>query len=184
VADLVAVDDVVAHLNLPAAPADPTELQRFIDAATAHVEHHYGTFPSASYTEDVTVVDDGTGTYRYWLRPLHRPITAVTSATDENGTQYTTGFVISTDARRIRHESITSGEWTVVYTAGQATPADLQLAVLEDIRGLYQPGQVGPPAAFGAFGIEDTESGGRFRPVNMWPRVDSWIYSRTGPAIA
>lgn len=61
--------------------------------------------------------------------------------------------------------------------------ADLKLAVLEDIRGLYQPGQIGPPATFGAFDIDDGPSSG-FRPVNMWPRLDAWLTSRLGSAIA
>lgn len=181
-ADLVTVAEVVAHLNIDT-PADTSELALFISAATDHVAYRYGTFPSATYTEDLAVFDDGFGTYRLWLRPNRFPVTAITSAVDEDGTEHATAFVISSDGQRIRHDSITSGTWTVTYTAGQATPADLKLAVLEDIRGLYQPGQIGPPAAFGAFGIEDTEARG-FRPVNLWPRIDSWIYSRLGPAIA
>lgn len=183
-ADIVTSAQVLTHLNMADnPPADITELELFIAAATAHVEHHYGTFPTATYTEDVVVSDDGTGTYRWWLQPRHRPITAVASVTDESGVEYVSGFTISTDGRRFRHDSITSGEWTVEYTAGEAAPADLQLAALEDIRGLYQPGQIGPPASFGAFDIPEIEGGG-FRPVNQWPRLDAWIHSRTGPLIA
>ena len=183
-ADLVTLDEVLAHLNLTEhPPADLGELELFISAATDHVTHHYGSFPSATYTEDVSVSDDEIGTYRYWLRPRRFPISAVTSVTDESGTEYTTDFTISTDARRLRHGSISSGEWTVVYTAGEAAPADLKLAVLEDIRGLYQPGQIGPPAGFGAFDIDDSPTGS-FRPVNLWPRIDAWVYSRLGPALA
>jgi len=57
-------------------------------------------------------------------------------------------------------------------------PADLRLAALEDIRGLYQPGQIGPLADFGAFGTqtaEATEIGPGYRPVRLWPRVDAWL---------
>ena len=183
-ADVVTLDEVLSHLNMADnPPADIGELELFVDAATAHIAYRFGAFPATSYTEDIDVVDDGIGTHRYWLRPKHFPITAVTSATNESGVAYTTEFTISTDAEHIRHDSITGGRWTVVYTAGEAAPADLKLAVLEDIRGLYQPGQIGPPAAFGAFDIDD---GGatRFRPVNLWPRIDAWVYSRLGPAIA
>lgn len=183
-ADLVTIDQVLTHLNMADnPPGDLGELSLFISAATSHLEHHYGTLPTSTYTEDIAVSDDGSDTYRHWLRPLRFPVTAVTSATSEDGTEYTTGFTISTDARRIRHESIASGEWTVVYAAGAAVSDDLVLAVLEDIRGLYQPGQIGPPANFGAFDIDDGEATG-FRPVNLWPRIDAWIYSRLGPAIA
>lgn len=180
-ADLVTLDEVLAHLNMSAPPPDVAELDLFIDAATAHVEHHYGAFPATEYVEDVAVVDDLSGVHRLWVRPRHTPIVSVASAIDENGTEYTTGFVISTDSRQVRHDSITTGTWTLTYTAGEAAPADLKLAALEDIRGLYQPGQIGPPANFGAFDIPDTPT---FRPVNLWPRLDAWIYSRTGPAIA
>lgn len=182
-AALVTLEQVLAHLNMADnPPADTSELELFIDAATAHVDYRFGTFPATSYTEDIDVVDDGIGTYRYWLRPKHFPVTAVTSATAENGTAYTDEFVVSADGEFIRHPSITLGRWTVVYTAGQVAPADLKLAVLEDIRGLYQPGQIGPPASFGSFDIDPEPSG--FRPVNLWPRIDAWIYARLGPALA
>lgn len=163
-------------------PSDIGELELFISAATDHVAYRYGTLPSGTYTETLTVTDDGAGTYRYWVRPRHFPVTAVTSATSETGTEYTAGFTISTDGRRIRHDAMSSGEWTVTYTAGQAVPADLKLAVLEDIRGLYQPGQIGAPTNFGAFDMEPEPSG--FRPVNLWPRIDAWVDARTGPVIA
>lgn len=183
-ADVVTMDEVLSHLNMAAnPPADLSELELFIDAATAHVSYRFGEFPARSYTEDIDVVDDGVGTHRYWLRPKRFPITAVTSATNESGVAYATDFVVSTDAEHFRHPSITGGRWTVVYTAGEAAPADLKLAVLEDIRGLYQPGQIGPPASFGAFDIDDSPTGS-FRPVNQWPRIDAWVYSRLGPAIA
>ena len=181
-ADLVSLAQVRDHLNLGDDTSHDVELDLFIDAATEHVAHRYGTLPSDTYTELLRVVDDGAGTYRYHLYPYHAPVTAVTSATDEAGTAYTTDFTISPDGRRVRHDSITAGDWTLVYTAGHAIPADLQLAVLEDIRGLFQPGQIGPPAEFGAFDI--AAEGGTFRPVNLWPRVDSWLYARLGPGIA
>lgn len=183
-ADLVTLDQVLSHLNMATnPPSDTAELELFISAATDHVAHRYGTMPSGSYTETVTVTDDGVGHYRYWARPLHYPVTAVTSAVAEDGTTYTTDFAISTDGRLVRHDSIPSGEWTLTYVAGSAAPADLKLAVLEDIRGLYQPGQIGPPANFGSFDI-DAGAGGSFRPVNLWPRIDAWIGARLGSQIA
>lgn len=184
-ADLVTLDEVLAHLNLSATGTDTVELDRFIDAATAHFEYRFGALPSGTYTEALSVIDDGAGTYRHWLAPWHSPVTAVTSAADEVGTtSYTTGFVIATDGRRVRHPNIASGEWTLTYTAGQPIGADLKLAVLEDIRGLYQPGQIGPPGEFGAFGAMNETPQTMFRVVNLWPRIDAWVDSRLGPMIA
>jgi hypothetical protein len=184
-ADLVTLEQAKAHLGIPdATTSHDTEIDLFIDAVTAHVDERFGSLPTGTYTEFLSVVDDGDGTNRYWLRPAHHPISSVTSATDENGTAYTTSFVISADGRSIRHTNISSGEWTLVYTAGMAAPADLKLAALEDIRGLFQPGQIGPVAAFGAFGAENTDIGPTYRPVRLWPRVDAWIESRRGPMVA
>ena len=179
-ADLVTVDQVLAHLNLTEnPPADLSELELFIDAATAHVAHHYGVMPSGTYTETVTVFDDGVGAYRYWVRPRRFPVTSVTSAVLEDGSlSYSTDFSVDPDGRLVRHPSLAAGEWTLTYVAGSAVPADLQLAVLEDIRGLYQPGQIGPPASFGSFNIEGEDR--TFRPVTMWPRVDAWLNARLG----
>lgn len=184
-ADLVTLDEVLSHLNMADnPPADLTELELFIDAATAHVEQWFGTFPSGTYTEVMRVRNDRYGLYQNWFRPLHWPVTAVTSVTSEDGlTSHTTGIVISADSRAIRHDYVTLGDWTVVYTAGQAVPADLKLCVLEDIRGLYQPSQIGPPATFGSFDI-DTGPATTFRPVTQWPRTDAWVQSRLGSQIA
>lgn len=180
---VVTADEALEHLNISDEHED--ELQRFIDAATAHIERNYGDLPSGTYTESLPVVDDGEGTYRRWLHPQHAPVLTVTSATDEGGTTYSTGFTISPSGLAVRHDSVLSGTWTVVYTAGESeTPADLKLAALEDIRGLWQPGQIGPPAEFGAFGIEATDVGPTFRPVRMWPRLDAWIKANRGPNIA
>lgn len=183
-ADLVTLDQVLAHLNLSENPPDDlTELELLIDAATAHVAHRYGTMPSATFTETATVYDDGVGVYRFWLRPRRYPVTAVTSAALEDGSlSYLTEFTISPDGRLIRHPQLAAGQWVVTYTAGSEVPADLQLAVLEDIRGLYQPGQIGPPANFGAFQIEGEDR--TFRPVTMWARIDAWIGGRVGSQIA
>jgi hypothetical protein len=184
VADLVTIEQVRAHLNLGSDTTHDEELLLFISAATDHVANRYGTLPSDTYTETLPAVDDERGTYRYHLYPYRTPVTAVTSATDEAGTEYTTGFTISPDGRKVRHDSIVGGDWTLVYTAGEAISADLKLAALEDIRGLFQPGQIGPPASFGAFGVESAELGAPSRPVNLWPRLDNWIYARLGPGIA
>lgn len=180
-ADLVTIEEVRAALNLGSDESHDTELGLYIDAATAHVEDRYGAMPSTEYTEIASTAYLGDGTVR--LRASRRPVLEVSSIGDGT-TTYTTGLTVTADGY-IEHAQLTAGRWTLVYTAGfAAVPADLKLAALEDIRGLYQPGQIGPPGAFGAFGIEATDVGPTFRPVRMWPRVDAWIASRSLPAIA
>lgn len=179
-ADLADVDEVKANLNITDASHD-TELQSYIDAVTAHVERQWGgVLPSSEVTEIALVVDRGDGTLRL---STAKPIVSVTSLTDGDNTTYTTDFTVSADGY-VEHDNLIRDRWTITYDAGYAEiPADLKLAVLEDIRGLYQPGQIGPPAAFGAFGIESIETGDVYRPVRMWPRVDAWLTSNIAPRV-
>jgi hypothetical protein len=171
---LVLIDSLRDHLNLNDSSHDG-ELQLYLDAAEERVASRYGTLPSGDYAE--LLIPDSSGR----LMPAHWPVLTVVSAADAYGLSYTTGFTISANGLFVTHPNITSGSWTVSYTAGlAAVPADLVLAVLEDIRGLYQPSQLGPPGAFGAFGIETPGGSSPFRPVNQWPRVDSWIADRRG----
>lgn len=185
-ADLVDLATLKKWLNIEDSDtSQDTELELRIDAITAHVERNFGTLPTAEYTQVVTVEDDGVGTYRWWLRPYHSPITAVTSATDENDVEYTADFTISTDGRAVRHDSITYGEWTLVYTAGYGViPADLKLAVLEDLKVVHQRSQQGPPGVAGFFGSSPDDFVPTSAPVGLYPRTDAWIYSVNGPAIA
>ena len=180
-ADLVTLPELNDSLNLGGDTSHDEELQTYIDAVTAHVEAHWGgALPSDARTEIGLVVDLGDGEMRL---STSRPVVAVTSISDGEDT-YSTGFTVTADGY-VEHDEITRGtRWTIVYTAGYAAiPADLKLAVTEDIRGLYQPGQIGPPAAFGAFGIESTETGDVYRPVRMWPRVDAWLASNVAPLV-
>lgn len=182
-ADLITLDDLDLALNLNGDTSHEDELAVYIAAVTAHVANEYGDLPDGTYTEIVNVTAAETdGVVR--LMPARQPITAVTSITDGDGTAYTTGLTITADGR-IEHDDLTLGRWIVVYTSGyDAVPADLKLAALEDVRGLFQPGQIGPPAAFGAFGIDSTDTGTTYRPVRMWPRVDAWIENHSLPGIA
>lgn len=66
------------------------------------------------------------------------------------------------------------------YGTIDPAPADLKLAALEDIRGLFQPSQIGPPGAF--LGVSDVETGPAFRPIRLWPRVDAWLERATRTA--
>lgn len=185
-ADLVDLATLKSWLNIELADTSQnTELELRIDAVTAHVERAYGILPSGSYTQFLAVENDGYGTYRHWLRPYHSPILTVTSATDESGTAYTTGFTISTDGRAVRHTNVSSGEWTLVYTAGfAAIPVDLKLAVLEDLKVVHQRSQIGPPGAAGFFGASPDDFAPMAAPIGLYPRVDAWVRSVNGPAIA
>lgn len=179
-ADLLDIDEVTAALNITDSSHD-AELETYIAAVTAHVESIRGVMPSSSVTEIANVVDLGDGTLR--LMPTRLPVLEVASINDGT-TTYSTGFTITPEGY-VEHDSLWLGRWTIVYTAGyEEIPADLKLAALEDIRGLYQPGQIGPPASFGAFGIESTEVGPTYRPVRMWPRVDAWLERDVMPGIA
>jgi hypothetical protein len=185
VADLVTLQQVRDHLNLGSDTTHDTELQLYIDAVTEHVASKFGVLPSQSFTERLTPVDDGYGEHRWRFWPAHYPIISVTSAVAEDETEYTSGFTVSPGGASFRQDDITAfGEWTVTYVAGYGSiPADLKLAALEDIRGLYQPGQIGTSGPLGGFGIQP-DVGPAFRPITQWPRVDAWIASRTLPAIA
>lgn len=177
-ADLVTLAEVKAALNIPTADVShDTELDLYIDAATAHVEDRYGVLPAETVTEIALATDLGDGEIR--LLPSRSPVSSVTSITRSDGTTYSTGFTITADGY-VEHDNLTYGRWTIVYVSTlAAVPANLKLAALEDIRGLYQPGQIGPPGAFGAFGIESTDTGTTYRPVRSWPRLDAWVESHT-----
>lgn len=180
-ADLVAMFEVTEALNLGEDTSHDVELDLYIKAVTEHVEHRYGPLPSATLTEIVHAftADDGV------VRAIaSRTPSTVTSMTHHDGRVMSSGFTIAADGY-IEHASLTAGRWTLIYeTSAAAVPADLKLAALEDIRGLYQPGQIGPPASFGAFGIESAETVAPYRPVRMWPRVDAWLNTHAGGIVA
>jgi hypothetical protein len=188
VTTIVTIDEVADALNL--GDTDHyAELEGYIDAASAYVESWMGPMPSATYTERLNATFRPDGSVSFLTGRF--PVLAVTSIVradpywlTDTPVSYTTDFAV-TSSGYISHAAVTDGWWNVTYTAGFATvPADLKLAVLEDIRGLYQPGQIGAPAAFGAFGINSTDTGVTYRPVRMWPRIDAWVASRKVPGIA
>lgn len=181
-ADLVTLAELNDVLNLDGDTTHDVELELYIDAVTAHVSANYGDLPSGTYTELSHAFLDDDGTVRLMLS--RQPVSSVTSITNSDGTAYTTGITVTADGY-LEHDNLHTGRWTVVYVSGfAAVPADLKLAALEDIRGLYQPAQIGAPGAFGAFGIESTDVGTTYRPVRLWPRVDAWIEQRRMPGIA
>ena len=161
--------DVAAHLNIPSPTVgQTTELGGFLSAADQHVVDEFGPVLSLARTEKcLRVRTDGV----LWFR--HYPVLSVTTAT-RTGVVYSTGFTIGRLGRVTSTDFDYGDRWDVSYTSGWVTfPASLRLAILEDIRGLYQGGQLGPPGAIAAFGMDSQEPARR--PVGMWPRTDAWI---------
>lgn len=176
IATSLSVTDVTEHVNISTPDSSQLlELDGFLHAADAHFDNTYGPLLNVARVETVVGVSGVA-----WLD--HYPVVSVTSAV-QGATTLTTGFTFTT-AGKLVNADMTSGSWEITYRSGWAAlPGDLRLAVLEDIRGLYQRGQLGPPGAMGAFGMEDT-SGPVTRPVNMWPRIDEWINRRSLVGIA
>lgn len=165
--------DVMEHLNVDWSDATAAvELERFVAAADRHVVDSFGPLLNVARVEQVTTYDG-----RLWLR--HWPVLSVTSVAGGTNT-FTTGLVVSA-AGEVTHASLYAGTWTVTYTSGWvALPDDLKLAVMEDIRGLYQRGQLATPGAIGAFGGGEVTDAGTVSPITMWPRTDEWINRRAG----
>ena len=167
IATSLTVGDVAEHLNIPTPTgSQDAEFEGFLLAADAHVSVSVGPVINVLRTESVAPSD-----WALWVSRV--PVLSVTSVTQ--GTMvYTSGITFNAESGRVYFPQVNSGRWDVVYRSGWLTfPADLRVAVLEDIRGL-QRGQLGPPGAIGAFGMDPlpTPSG---RPVTMWPRTDLWI---------
>ena len=173
IATSLTVGDVAEHLNItsPTGSQD-AELEGFLLAADAHVADTFG--PTTARTRIETAY-----AYEGSLFVSYPSILSVSSLT--SGTAVYSADITVGGFGRVSHAALTQGRWRVVYSSGWLTlPADLRLAVLEDIRGLFQRGQLGPPGAIGAFGMD--AQGPSFRPVNMWPRVDEWI-GRRSPSV-
>jgi hypothetical protein len=170
----IVLADVKAALNIPPVnTSHDVELQRFIDAAVAHVMKVAGSVTFGERTETVTATSSGVLLLPVW------PVESVASIT-QGGTTLSGDQLSVTRAGVVRRTGgRLSGDWSVTYTAGVGT-ADLYLAALEDIRGLYQVGQLGPPSegVLGAAGADEGD-GPSFRPVRMWPRIDAWAASRS-----
>lgn len=204
---LVTFDDVVGHLNLTGTDysASVNELQGFIDAATEFVEYQTGPIIPRPYTNEV---HSGGGPV---IVLDHPPVLTVDSVTEFLGP---TSFVL-TDAelggtsglyaysldnpdegvicRRTIGGLVTrfaSGYRNVLvsYTAGRnKVPADVRMAVLEDIRGLFTQTQYSNRA--GSFGagseMPDSWAASSSNPVGTFPRLAALLAAKTRtPSIA
>lgn len=185
---LASLADIHAHLNIPVSDVShDTELQGFLDAATATVT--YATGPQAATT--FTETRDGGGTVIMLDNPPVLSITSITEFFTPGGRVLTAQPLGSGtgDAYGYSLDDPASGKITrraagyaspfiggrnsvvIVYVAGTTTvAADVRLAVLEDIRGLYQQTQQGRAVGGGSIGSssEDQWSVG---PMHLFPRL-------------
>lgn len=185
---LVRMSDVLRHCRLPA--GDMTyqgELQMYIDAATPIVEYITGPINPLVITNEVYPIQGGAS--RLMLRSV--PIASIQSIIEYIGitpftlTSQPPGSTVSNygysldrpEAGLVVRRSSFGQEMpflgtTVVasYTAGLATvPPDVKLAVLEDIRGIFQQTQLGGRPKFGG-GLAD-EDGWTVGPLHLFPRL-------------
>jgi len=183
---LVTLSDVKDHLNLDVNDtSQDIELQGFIDAATAYIQGLTGPIIQQTFTE----VHSGGGPT---ICVYHPPIVSVTEIVEYVGpvgytlTEAELGqpsgtYSFSVDDPRsgiIRRRwqggfagPFISGDHNikVTYVAGQDTvAADIRMAVLQDIAGLYQPSQLGSNPYY-----DNGQATGNapLNPVGMFPRV-------------
>ena len=197
---LVTLDDVADHLNLTDL-TNAGELAGFIDAATAFVEFQTGPI----IPREVTEVHNGGGVRIILDNP---PVLSVTSVTEYVGptgyalTQTELGttagsysFSLDDPQRGIitrRYNGGLAGPFMggisnikIVYTAGRdAVPADIRMAVLEDLRGLWAQTQRGNSSGRPVPG-GDTWTESPMNPIGTFPRLAALLAgpSRT-PSIA
>lgn len=184
---LLTLAEVKDSLNIKADSTNhDVELQRYIDAATPQIEYITGPINPVQITEVHRVPR---GSSRIALR--EPPVLSVVSVTEYIGlTAYTLtdqapgattsnyGFALDLpDAGILRRTSSVGTEMpflgtnvTVVYMAGLASiPADVHLAAIEDVRGLYQQTQQPGRPQYG--GAPATEDGWGAGPVMLFPRL-------------
>ncbi len=193
--ELVRMSEVLNHLDL--AQGDTTyqsELQLYIEAATPIVEYITGPINTYSYNETYQC----NGLSRISLR--HVPVVAnsISSCIEYVGispftltnqppgsTHDNYGFYLQRPeaGTLIRMSSFGQetpflGSWlAITYQAGLATvPADVKLAVLEDIRGLWQQTHNGGRPKWGG-GVPD-EDGWTVGPLHLFPRLAAMIENR------
>lgn len=183
---LVDLDDVKDHLNIDSTDtSQDVELQGFIDAATVYIQNLVGPIMPVTFTE----THSGGGSTICLFNP---PVLSVTSVVEYVGvtgytlTQVSLGGDIgaysfslddpSSGILRRRYSgglvgNFVGGDHNVVvtYDAGAAAiPADIRMAVLQDIAGLFEPSQRGTnPFLPGG----DAAGNGPLNPIGMFPRV-------------
>lgn len=202
VTSLVSLDDLKAQLNIDSGEtSQDTELQGFLDAATAYVQFQTGPIIGKTFTE----THNGGGPYIYVNNP---PISSITSVTERVGTTYYTLDPVTYGtvggAYTYQLEDPLTGRvsrmWNgfpapfiggsrniqIVYVAGlDAVAGDVRMAVLEDARGLFQQTQNVDRPAFGGGGTGPESDTWNVGPLDMFPRLAALLAgpSRT-PSVA
>lgn len=190
--DLVTLSDVKTHLRIPTTDtSNDTQLQGFIDAASAIVGYEVGPVTTTSFTE--THVPRGS---RVIVDQV--PIVSVTTITEYIGrTAYTlslqppgsttdnwgysidlpdSGVIVRRDGAGIEIP-FWGTPVVVTYTAGLAsTPPDVKMAVLEDLRGLWQQTQQGQRPGGTSGSTVDAWTVG---PLRLFPRLAA-VLERAG----
>lgn len=190
VVTLTQIHDV---LNIPVADTShDAELQRYIDAAAATVAYITGPLTATTYTE----VRNGGSPVIMLDNP---PVLSITSVVEYIGSSAYTltsqplggssdnyGFDLVDPAagKLVRRGSNgvvqpfrgSRSSVVITYVAGLLTvPADVQLAVLEDIRGLYQQTQQGSAVGGGSIGSGGGDESYNFGPSHLFPRLNSLL---------
>jgi hypothetical protein len=184
---LLTLAEVKDSLNIDSATSKhDVELQRYIDAALPQIEYITGPINPVQITEVHRVPR---GAFQIALR--EPPVMSVVSVTEYIGlTAYNLteqapgatvsnyGFALDLPESGILRRTSTVGTTmpflgtnvTVVYMAGLASvPADVHLAAIEDVRGLYQQTQQPGRPQYG--GSPATEDGWGAGPVMLFPRL-------------
>lgn len=182
--ELVSLDDAKTHLSITDTTRDG-QIQGFIDAASIYVQNLTGPVVPQTFTE----VHDGGDSIICLFNP---PILSVTSVTEYVAT---TGYLLTqvqlgdptgqycfslddpqSGVIRRRMAGGIVGNFaggdhnvTVTYVAGQASvPADIRMAVLQDLAGLFQTSQNGPASNGWPFAADQ---GITPNPIGLFPRV-------------
>ena len=159
---VVGLSEAKAHLNIPDS-ADGLELQGFIDSAEAAIGRRVGPLSPVTKTERVR----GGGTALQLSSP---PVISVTSVTSAEGAVTVPSRLTVSSGGMVEFTFFgfswfPSRFYDVVYQAGwEVLPADLRLAVLEMVRGLWETQRGNAPGAAGALpGDEAPIFGGTLR---------------------
>lgn len=157
---LVTLAEYVAFANLPAAPANQTQIEAAIDRASNEInrltQRAFDADTESPYEalspEDVIEIFDGNDAFRYFTRQA--PIVAVSELEYWDGTQWysvddanmaytldTTNGEIWFDERHKFHKG--QENWRVTYTYDPTVPDDLKTACLEITQFYIEQGKHG-----------------------------------------
>lgn len=193
--ELVRMSEVLSHLDLAAGDTTyQAELQRYIEAATPIVEYITGPINTYTFTESYPCE----GLSRISLRNVPVIAGSISSCTEYVGvspftltsqppgsTKDNYGYYLQRPeaGTLIRMSSFGQempflGSWlAITYQAGMSSvPPDVKLAVLEDIRGLWQQTHNGGRPKWGG-GMAD-EDGWTVGPLHLFPRLAAMLENK------